>query len=227
MCVNKWHSWGRSSTKFCRLDDEKLFWLGEILAWKWRLSFWVGCKLCCFRLVTITLFWRQNRILFREFVREKKFGRRPASRIRKIYLDLQVQNQLFLDFAYSTRAVHEREKIMQKSGLHNHLPDGSLKIVWYFPLWLIYGLVHVNSQPRSQGSLSCIMKIPAPSAENKRDGKLLSGPDRVTFSQRQLFTLLPLPYLWLSDVGSHVTSRNRAATRVLSQKQEREPWERA
>ena len=105
MCVNKLRSGGRSCTKFCRLDDEKLFWLGEILAWKWRFSFWVGCKLCCFRLVTITLFWRQNRILFREFVLEKRFGRRPASRIRKIYLDLQVQNQLFLNFAYSTRAV--------------------------------------------------------------------------------------------------------------------------
>ena len=68
----------------------------KILAWKWRLSYWVGCKLCCFRLVTITLFWRQNRILFREFVLEKRFGRRPANRIRKIYLDLHVQNQLFV-----------------------------------------------------------------------------------------------------------------------------------
>ena len=231
MCVNKWHSWGRSSTKFCRLDNEKLFWLGEILAWKWRLSFWVGCKLCCFRLVTTTLFWRQNRILFREFVLEKRFGRRPASRIRKIYLDLQVQNQLFLNFAYSTRAVHEREKIMQKSGLHNHHPDGSLKIVWYFPLWLIYRLVHVNSQPRSQGSLSCIMKIPAPSAENKRDGKLLSGPDRVTFSQRQLFTsssppLFMAPRCWESrdqpqpcrNQGSFSKARERTlGTRLATQ----------
>ena len=104
---------------------------------------------------------------------------------------------------------------MQKTGLHNHHPDGSLKIVWYFPLRLIYRLVHDipshDSQPRSQGSLPCIMQIPAPSTENKQGGKLLPDLDRVTFSQRQLFTLLPLPYFWLPDFGSHVTSRNQGS----------------
>jgi len=42
-----------------------------------------------FRLVTITLF------VTVEFVLEKRFARRPANRVRIIYLDLHVQNQLF------------------------------------------------------------------------------------------------------------------------------------
>ena len=42
-----------------------------------------------FRLVTITL------SVTVEFVLEKRFAHRPAKRIRIIYLDLHVQNQLF------------------------------------------------------------------------------------------------------------------------------------
>ena len=48
---------------------------------------------------------------------------------------------------------------------------------------------------------------------NERGGKLLSGPDRVTFVIASLFTLLPLPYFWLPDFGSPVTSRNQGSFR--------------
>ena len=65
--------------------------------------------------------------MFREFVLEKILARRPANRIRKIYLESALRK-----FAYSARAVHEKEKIMQKSGLRGAPPrmslDGSLKI---------------------------------------------------------------------------------------------------
>ena len=75
---NKLRSGGRFSTKFCRL-------------------FWVACKLCCFRLLTITLFLRQNKLFVQTVCTWKKITRPPANRIRKIYLDLHVQNQLFLN----------------------------------------------------------------------------------------------------------------------------------
>ena len=69
----------------------------------------------------------------------------------------------------------------------------------------------MNSQTLSQRSLSCIMhyffgrcwhfQIPSPSANNKRGGKLLSGPDRVTFVIMTIiyFSSLPLfltPRFW-------------------------------
>ena len=39
----------------------------------------------------------------------------------------------FFKFAYSARAVHEREKIKRKSQVYmNHHPDGSLKVVMVF-----------------------------------------------------------------------------------------------
>ena len=38
----------------------------------------------------------------------------------------------FCKFAYSARAVHEKEKITQKSGLRETHTDGSLKIVMVF-----------------------------------------------------------------------------------------------
>ena len=57
---------------------------------------------------------------------KKRLARRPANRIRKIYLE-----SAFRKFAYPARAAHEKEKIMQKSGLREApprmFPDGSLK----------------------------------------------------------------------------------------------------
>ena len=46
----------------------------KILSSKQCLSFWVGFKVCCFRLVSIALFWRKIGYLFREFVLEKRFA---------------------------------------------------------------------------------------------------------------------------------------------------------
>ena len=69
----------------------------KILASKWRLCFWVACKLWCFRLVTITFFEGKTGYLFREIVLEKRFAGHPSNRIRKILLDLNVQNQLLVN----------------------------------------------------------------------------------------------------------------------------------
>ena len=54
----------------------------------------------------------------------KRFARRPASRIYKILLDLQMQSQLFVNL-HTSHVQPEKEKLMQKSGLHNmeHHPD--------------------------------------------------------------------------------------------------------
>lgn len=56
--------------------------------------------------------------------------------------------------------VQEKEKIMLKSALHDmkHPVDVGFKIimVWYFPLWSIYRLVHYDSQSHSQGFLSAL-----------------------------------------------------------------------
>ena len=38
----------------------------------------------------------------------------------------------FRKFANFAHAIHEKQKIMQKSGLHNHHQDGSFKIVMVF-----------------------------------------------------------------------------------------------
>ena len=49
----------------------------------------------------------------------------------------------FRNFANSASAVHEKEKIMQRQVYMKRHPDVSLKIVmFFFPLWLIYQLVH-------------------------------------------------------------------------------------
>ena len=60
-----WINGGRSSTKIGRADDEIVT----------CLSFWVVCKLRCFRIVSkdITVFCRQNRLFVREFVLKKDF----------------------------------------------------------------------------------------------------------------------------------------------------------
>ena len=42
------------------------------------------------------------------------------------------EKSAFYKFAYSAYAVHEKEKITQKSGLHETYPDGSVKIVMVF-----------------------------------------------------------------------------------------------
>ena len=52
----------------------------------------------------------------------------------------------FRKFAHAARAVHEKENIMQKSGLHEAPPRRKLKdyyvIFLDFQLWLIHRLVH-------------------------------------------------------------------------------------
>ena len=45
------------------------------------------------------------------------------------------------------------------------------------------------------------------------------GPDRLTFVIAAIFTFLPLPYFWLLDFRSYVTSRSFS-------RKEREPRER-
>ena len=83
---------------------------------KLRSSFWVACTLRCFRLVTITLFEGKTSYLFREFVLEKTFARRPVNRIRKNLSRFARAQSAFRKFAYSACAVHEKGKIMQKPG---------------------------------------------------------------------------------------------------------------
>ena len=69
----------------------------KILSSKQCLSFWVGFKVCCFRLVSIALFWRKIGYLFREFVLEKRFACCSANRIWKILRNSHVQNPLFVN----------------------------------------------------------------------------------------------------------------------------------
>ena len=90
MCVNKLWSWGRSSSKFCRVDDEIL---SRVLGRKFLSKNGAGL-LSCFRQ---HYFEGKTVYLFGKFVLylKKIFSRLPANRIRKILLDLHVQNQLF------------------------------------------------------------------------------------------------------------------------------------
>ena len=105
---NNLRSGGRSSTKFCRL-------------------FWIACKLRCFRLLTITLFLRQNK-LFVQRVCTWKNNRSPSCQQDTENLSRFARaKSAFLKFAYSARAVHEREKITQKSGLHESPPRRQFK----------------------------------------------------------------------------------------------------
>ena len=67
--------------------------------------------------------------LFRAIVVVKRFARRPANRIYKILLDLQVQNQLFVNFVNFVNTPHvqsEKEKLLQKS-LHEAQPRRQFK----------------------------------------------------------------------------------------------------
>ena len=63
--------------------------------------------------------------LFRAIVVVKRFARRPANRIYKILLDLQVQNQLFVNL-HTPHVQSEKEKLLQKS-LHEAQPRRHFK----------------------------------------------------------------------------------------------------
>ena len=93
----------------------------------------------------------------------------------------------FRKFTYSTRAVHEKETIMQQSGLHDmkHHPDCFLKIIMLFTaLVRIYRPVpapaadnkrsvnEAGNQPRLQGFSLFLGKSPGDEA----GGKLLLAP---------------------------------------------------
>ena len=129
MCVNKLFSRGKSSTKFCRLYDAILSGVGR----KFFLqnSDRVSCKQRCFRLVTIKLFWRQNRIFVKRICTWKKTCSSFCQQDTEIYLDLQVQNQLFVNL-HTPHVQFMKRKIWYKSHVYmKHLPDSSLKIKNY------------------------------------------------------------------------------------------------
>ena len=90
MCVNKLRGGGRSSnrsfTKSCGLEDHEI--LSEV-----GRRFPLQNSVRCFLLVTITLYLEgRTGYFFIAFVLVQRFSNRPANRIYKILLDVQVQN---------------------------------------------------------------------------------------------------------------------------------------
>ena len=131
----------------------------------------------------------------------------------------------------------EEEKLMQKSGLHNmkHHSNGSFKIIVLFPLWqnlsaryTRYTKWKANLDPRDLSLaflqyyffLECCwyFQIPAPSADNKRGGKLISGSHRATLVIATIIYFCSTPVF---SFGSWILGATwPAATRVQWSKRE-------
>ena len=96
-----------------------------------------------------------------------------------------------------------------------HHPDRSLKNVTLFS-----ALVNLSAGARYNYTILffrvvlTFSNIPAPSADNKRGGKLLSGPDRVPFichSDNYLLFSSSLLIIGSQIFRSHVTGRNQSS----------------
>ena len=128
MCANKLRSRGRSSTKFCPLDNEILSGVGTKFWFKIALEF-----LSCVQTALLSDSYDNIISKAKQVICTWKKMCSPSCKqdTENLFLSARAKSA-FCKFAYSARAVHEKVKITQKSGLHETHADGSLKIVMVF-----------------------------------------------------------------------------------------------
>ena len=97
MCVNKLRSRGKSSTKFCRLDDGIPSGLGKNSCFKLAIEFLRSLQTALLSACSDEIILKAKQVICLGNLYLKKTCSSFCQQDTQIYLDLQVQNQLFVN----------------------------------------------------------------------------------------------------------------------------------